>query len=267
MIGLLKKINSSVGREEAVAKELSRLRSLPRYSSGQSNVFGFPMQFSDACTFVVGGREIFQREVYRFEAKRSDLRILDCGANIGMASVYFKRAFPGARVTCFEPDPTLAEIATKNLRANGFTDIDVHAKAVWTADGEVFFEPEGGFSGRIIEDGERRDSEVARIPCVRLRDLLGEPIDFLKLDVEGAEVSILRDCRGYFKNVSRLFVEYHSRVDRPQELGEVLEILKDAGFRYHLKGDFVRRQPFVDRDLMLDWDMTVNIFGEKEEGN
>ena len=49
-------------------------------------------------------------------------RILDCGANVGLASLFFRRLYPQARITAFEADPALFAILEANLDANGRTN-------------------------------------------------------------------------------------------------------------------------------------------------
>ena len=65
----------------------------------------------------------------------------------------------------------------------------------------------------------------------RLRNLLERKVQLLKLDIEGAELEVLRDCGARLQNVERLFVEHHSFLGRPQQLGEFFGILEAAGFR------------------------------------
>ena len=67
--------------------------------------------------------------------------------------------------------------------------------------------------------------EKNNVRCVRLNDLLNEEIDFLKIDIEGAELPVLKDCSDNLKNVKNLFVEYHGKYDEMFKLNEILEIL------------------------------------------
>ena len=64
-------------------------------------------------------------------------RILDCGANVGLASLFFKRRYPAARITAFEADPALFAILDANLRANGAADVEARHAALWTSTGTV----------------------------------------------------------------------------------------------------------------------------------
>jgi hypothetical protein len=111
--------------------------------------------------------------------------------------------------------------------------------------------------------GDDKDGPLRKVQAVRLRPhLAGKPVDLLKIDIEGAETLVLKDCADLLSNVERLFVEYHSFGDRPQTLHEVLAILSDAGFRVYVSSAG-SAQPFVRRESYLGMDMQLNIFAMK----
>jgi hypothetical protein len=131
-------------------------------------------------------------------------------------------------------------------------------KAVWIHDGGVEFEVEGGDAGAIRD--EAASSELLSVPTIRLRDLLDDPIDLLKLDIEGAETEVLIDCTGALTNVERLFVEYHSFAEEEQRLDALINVLQEAGFRLHLHPELVADRPFVERPYHAGMDHRLNIF-------
>jgi hypothetical protein len=90
-----------------------------------------------------------------------------------------------------------------------------------------------------------------------------EKIDLLKLDIEGAEFSVLRDCRDMLCNVEHLFVEYHSFTDKDQDLPELLGLLTASGFRLHLQPVSFSERPFLRRHSYLGMDMQVNVFASR----
>ena len=69
-------------------------------------------------------------------------------------------------------------------------------------------------------------------PAVRLRDEIAKrPVDFLKLDIEGAENSVLFDIEDQLATIDHLFFEYHSNPSKPQLLGDMLNLMTRQGFR------------------------------------
>ena len=60
-----------------------------------------------------------------------------------------------------------------------------------------------------LKQAKGEDDPKTTVTCVRLKDLLDDDIDFLKIDIEGAEYAVLKDCSDDLTNVKNLFVEYH----------------------------------------------------------
>lgn len=238
--------------------EIRRLRALPRRVAGESMVTGALLQYPDAASLVSMYEEIFDRKVYAFYAEGNAPRILDCGANIGLSAIWLKKHHPGAKITAFEADAEIAGLLRKNLASAGIGDVEVIEAAVWDADGEVSFQAEGADAGRAGDGG-------TNVRAVALGPYLLEPVDFLKMDIEGAELRVLRSCREGLRNVRHLFVEYHSFAGQKQELPELLEILTEAGFRYVMRTAFASQYPFVRSSVHLGMDLQMNIFAFRPE--
>ncbi len=87
-------------------------------------------------------------------------------------------------------------------------------------------------------------------------------MDLLKIDIEGAETVVLEECKNLLQNVERIFVEYHSYVDKDQTLHYLLQILSDIGFRYNVQSTGVfSPNPFLQINTYYDIDLQLNIFG------
>ena len=118
--------------------------------------------------------------------------------------------------------------------------------------------------GGSIENTYKKQ-RPAIVETVRLADYLTQKTDMLKLDIEGAEYTVLKDCSHLLKHVENLFVEYHSYINKEQHLDDILHILKSNGFRYHLKESYSRKSPFTDRNLICEnMEMAINIFAYRK---
>ena len=84
----------------------------------------------------------------------------------------------------------------------------------------------------------------------------------LKLDVEGAESAILKDCQEFIRKdwIRHLFFEYHSHDAESQTLHELLALLSSGGYRYHILPAYVRKRPFVDRRILAGMDLQLNVY-------
>lgn len=213
----------------------------------------------DYKSYLLGKNELFKEQVYKFIADKKDPYIIDCGSNIGMSIIYFKSLYPDATIVGFEADPYIFTFLEKNIHSYNLTGVTINNKAVWNASGEeLSFLAEGGAGGRLQSASD--EHKFIKVKTARLKDYLTREIDFLKIDIEGAEYKVLADCADSLLQVKNLFIEYHSMADTPQNLHLILKIVSDAGFRYHIKKAYVTRFPFVERKLNFGMDLQLNVF-------
>lgn len=236
---------------------------MPRYNATETTLLGETVRLVDAASFLAAYHHIFGDEIYRFPTNSDIPLILDCGANIGLGVIYWKRLYPSSRVIAFEPDPQVFQALSWNCERWGITNTQLFNQAVWTHNGPVAFHSEGADSGRV-EVAFADDREPTQVVATRLCDFLNQPIDLLKLDIEGAEAHVLNDCQDHLSCVSNLFVEYHSFVNREQPLDEILRILKNSGFRLHITAELATRSPFVNRLDHFGIDNSLNIFAYRD---
>ncbi len=205
----------------------------PRYERGRITLAGYDLDFPDLLTLCPQWYDIFVDGSLDFQSSTAAPRILDCGANVGLASLYFKRRYPAARITAFEADPAIAALLEGNLRRNGAADVEVRRAAVWTGDGDVSFRAEGADAGAIDGVGLSGRGAVVRVAAVRLADVIAqEPVDLLKLDVEGAEAAVLADCELVLSGVRALILDLHEFDPARRQAPVVLDCLRAAGFDY-----------------------------------
>ena len=142
----------------------------------------------------------------------------DLGANIGFFSLMAARLVgPQGRVFSFEADPEIAKRLRENLSRNQFDDAQVVEKAVWFESTTVSFarvdpntSPDRGL-GHVSAD--RSEAGVITVEAVSLDQFVAaNPApDFLKCDVEGAEVAVFQGATNVLlKKRPVLLVEMHS---------------------------------------------------------
>ncbi len=240
-----------------------KLKLTPRFNPLSLPFAGKRLYVPDSAGFMGCYQEIFVEEVYRFPNTSPSPFIIDCGSNIGVSVIWFKQNYPQAKVIAFEPDKEIFNALKQNVERFGFTDIELNNKAIWISNDELSFVSEGGLSGKISDTGSNA-SNIIRVRAQRLKDYLNRPVDFLKIDIEGAEYEVLKDCKEELKNVKYLFVEYHSAENQDQKLDEILQILTSAGLRYHIKEAYTSEKPFMSRPAMVGMDLQLNIFAYRD---
>ncbi len=223
----------------------------------------YKIAFRDSPVFLVSVNELFVNEFYKFRPETDRPKIIDCGSYIGTSILYFKVNYPNAIVNGFEPDETNFSLVEENLKNWNFPDTRVTNAAIWINNGSISFHAKGSMASKI-ETGANHDGDKKTVTCVRLRDLLNEEIDFLKIDIEGAEYEVLKDCEENLGFVKNLFVEYHGIYSEMYKLNEILGILERNKFKYYIKeGSPVYAKPFWDRNKVGDYDIILNIFAFK----
>lgn len=247
------------------AGELYRLK-YSREKISESVLFGKRIHITDAFWFLHSLKELFEEETYKFESANPAPVILDCGANMGLSTIYFKQLFPQAKIIAFEPDAAIAAMMKQNLAVFGYNDVTIEQKAVWVANTTLEFNASGGLGGTLAAPhSEAAPGNIITVGAVRLRNYLEQKVDFLKIDIEGAEVTVLKDCADRLTNVERLFVEYHSTPGQEQELDVLLTIVKSAGFRIYIKDAWNNLPyPFLHNHYKPFYDLQLNIFAYRE---
>lgn len=246
---------------------ISKIKNIPRYTPGRAKTRIGIIEFVDLDTFHSGLKEIFVDEIYKIKKFSSkNPVVIDCGANIGLASIYFSKLY-SANVYAYEADPAIFECLNKNVHNLSLQEkIFTFNKAVWINDQDVEFDVECGYSGQIKKDGHELVKKTIRVPSIRLRKIISDfdHIDFLKIDIEGAENQAIIDCAGILNNIDYIFIEWHSYARYPQMLGDILNLLKMEGFRYHIRDAFTSKTPFVKVEKMCGMDLQLNIFAFKD---
>lgn len=237
-----------------------KLQQLKLQLSGKSNsinLFGSRIYFTTPLEFLHGVREIFVDEIYKQSLPAKPL-VIDCGANIGLSIIYMKQCYPQARIIGFEPDDTNFKLLEQNIRSFAYPDVSIRKEAVWVEDTELHFADTGSMSSRIEESS---GSTTKKVKAIRLKDLLAEPVDFLKIDIEGAEYAVLKDIREKLPLVKNMFLEYHGNFDQSRELTDIFGWLSEQGFSYYIKeASNVYHTPFERGRRVSGYDVQLNIF-------
>lgn len=177
--------------------------------------------------------EIFKREDYRLPIQKSlssAAVVVDLGANIGLASVFFQQNyFPNARFILVEPSPKNLAVLGENT-VSALQNAEIAPVAISNKQGMVKIDDhEVGFNVHILPKrnentkGANVGDNLAEIPNPKseihkvialtmsklLEDLHIKRIDLLKIDIEGAEKAVLADAKAWLPKVDMLIVELH----------------------------------------------------------
>jgi FkbM family methyltransferase len=193
--------------------------------------------------------ELFFDDHYTSPMWRSNQRVLDLGANIGMLPIWLQAN--GMRPSVYvgvEPDPVTASLLRQQVARLPFEHPPhIVQAAVGDADREVRFVTQGNsMSHRVGDDGDL---------SVRMRpvgDLLDEAdldeVDIMKLDVEGGEREVVADAGRWASRVAAIACELHDGMD-----GAWLnQHLRPHGYRVFDYGDYIISNHAALREDMFE---------------
>lgn len=158
--------------------------------------------------------------------------VLDLGANVGLYSLLFaKLVGPSGSVLAFEPGPKSFKLLERNIKENGYKNIQAENSAVTDYSGaiDLFVCPTGESDNRVSGAIDYRNNwERVSVPCVAMDDYLaGRKIDLVKMDIQGSEFAALRGMRDTLRNPSiKIAMEFSPELidDKPAFFSFVREV-------------------------------------------
>ncbi|HEX3969467.1 MAG TPA: FkbM family methyltransferase [Edaphobacter sp.] len=159
------------------------------------------------------------RNEYKFDVNRDPEFIVDAGANIGLASVYFANQFPNARILAIEPEKENFEVLLKNVEP--YPNVQPVLGALWSERAEVEVVDRGlgnwGFmiesspNGQVSPSSGQQKVEGMTVDMILDRYNVQE-ISILKMDIEGAELEVFRNSSSWINRVDSLIIELHEHM-------------------------------------------------------
>ena len=226
-----------------------------------TNYMDFKIYTHDKACVKRAHKQIFENHVYNFNSKTEAPYIIDAGANIGLAVLYWKKKYPKAKIIAFEPSKLAFASLLANVKENHLTDVTCINKALSDSKGVQSFTTNEIISGSLVTE---KNLEINyEVEITTLGEYLSTEVNFLKIDIEGAEKFIFKDIKENINNLNHVFLEYHSFVNEQQYLSKYLELFEKNSLRYFIEDEYKRNNHFVDEKISLNQDMQLNIWAKK----
>lgn len=165
---------------------------------------------------------------------RSNPVILDLGSNIGLTVAHLKNQYPLATIIGYEMNQENYLLAVANTQK--YPDVQIVNTAVWIEDATVSYATEANSdSYSIVSQTEKsRIGQQITVPCLQLSTIFKnhdlDYVDYLKMDIEGAEESILRAADlSWMQKVGAMNIEMH--LDKEDDLTHFISIITQQGFK------------------------------------
>ena len=242
----------------ALHRFAGKLARLSRHTRCKVEYEGIVIELCDGPSFLSAWDEIFVNKIYEVPVRTGEIPVLvDAGANIGLAALFWKRTYGNFHYLGFEPDPTIAACCRRNLASWG-VEGRLEELALAKSEGSRNFQPDGADGGHL-SDADGGANPGVFVKAGRLSQRLPEQVDLLKIDVEGAEAEVLEDILPCLPRVRNLFVEWHSR-SGANGLGRVITHLEEAGFNCHVQVAVGQGQPFMRPEVAGAFFQNLNLY-------
>jgi FkbM family methyltransferase len=231
-----------------------RLHLLVRHAERNCEVQGHQMILDEKDSLGLLGNgcyEPFETDLVAAHVKKGDV-VLDIGANIGYYTLLFARQVgETGRVFAFEPDPVNFSLLKRNVQRNGYRNVELIQKAVAAQTGTLplYLSDDNRGDHRVYDSHDGRPS--IEIEAVSLDDFFkdfGGRIDFIKMDIQGAEGGALRGMAGLLRKHSsvKLLTEFWPVGLHRSGLGaaQFIRMIQQHDFEmYHVNEEAKRLEP------------------------
>jgi FkbM family methyltransferase len=209
----------------------------PGRQPDRERLFEWIVSIGNYSDFVYLFEEIFISQSYRASINSPAPVIVDAGANIGLATLYFKMQFPDARIYCVEPEPNAYACLERNVFGNGLANVFLFNRALGNRVSKMEFHFSPFRPASPLAGASRPMGGSIMVDVVPLSSLVDGTVDLIKLDVEGAETEVIKDVvdSGVIDAVEVIILEYHHHLGGDDDhMSQVLALLENAGFGYQV---------------------------------
>jgi len=172
--------------------------------------------------------------------EQSDATFYDIGANIGFFSLLHAQESTEEAVTvAFEPLPRNVERLKRNKRLNPLLDFELLETGLSDQDGQATLSVsenhpgEASLTGRNVTNDSLDEVTIPISTVDEVSELLPERPDVVKIDVEGAEIDVLRGMESILdRDQPDILLELHPELiaEKGDEVAELREILRENGY-------------------------------------
>jgi FkbM family methyltransferase len=197
-----------------------------------------------ATTDVSCFEKVFIYNEYNSPFEHSPEVIVDAGANVGMATLYFANRYPAARILAIEPEPKNFELLKKNCA--GLSNVMLMQAGLWPVHRRLTICDDGAGEWAYSVTEQSATESTNEVSAITMEDILRKlavsGIDLLKLDIEGSERELFStDAGAWLNRVEYIVIELHDRY-RPGCAKAFYSALATRDFLQEIRGEniFIR---------------------------
>ncbi len=186
-------------------------------------------------------RNIFLYKEYPIFQNYQPGVIIDAGANIGLATVYFMNYYPNSVIYAIEPDKSNCEVFEKNVQP--YSNITLLNGALLDEKNlpvRIINQNDNKYSFIICKECDGNTSNNNSIISFSINQLIQKygisKIDLLKLDIEGSEKDVFTNNLEWLKVTDNILMELHEHI-REGCSSALIKAIADQNFKISFKGE------------------------------
>ncbi|MGD8842654.1 MAG: FkbM family methyltransferase [Gammaproteobacteria bacterium] len=155
--------------------------------------------------------EVFLLDEYSFDIPVEPRLILDIGANVGYASVFFAEKYPAARIIAVEPETS--NIRQLKMNTAGYPNVRVVEAGIWNRNACLtLVDADAKSSDFQLRECLPGEEGIKAVTVEHLMELAGtDHADIVKIDIEGGEKELFARNVDWLGKVDTLVIELHDR--------------------------------------------------------
>jgi FkbM family methyltransferase len=206
--------------------------------------------------------EFFKSEI------REDDTIFDIGGHIGLNAVLFAKLAPKGKIFVFEPAPNTFNIISKTLGINNLQHrVTVTQQAVSNKSGSTFFYMAdtnlADNANSLIHHRTDKKLKKIEVQLTTIDEFIKansiQKVDFIKMDVEGAELDALKGgiaCLKKHKPKMTLGLHPQPIKQKGDSLEEIYDLLIDCNYVIKLNNKVLDKKTFCSYEVIFDVQLT-----------
>jgi len=219
MIRELKRYRTILGYRGVLCALRARIASSVVYCAVRRDDCRHPFRLRIPSSDVPTYQQVFLQREYEFETSEEPKVIVDAGANIGLATIYFANRYPGAKIISLEPEHGNFALLRKNTAP--YPQVIPIQAALWNKNEEICVVDPGLGAWGFMTEGAASSERLAAKPCHTvtamtidriMNDHGLKKIDILKIDIEGAEKEVFSNTASWIGKVDAIIIELHERM-------------------------------------------------------
>jgi FkbM family methyltransferase len=165
--------------------------------------------------------------------------IVDAGANVGMATLFFAHHYPHAKIIAIEPEPANFDLLRQNC--DDLPNVSLIRAALWPEACDLAIENPSAEAWAFTIAKHSAHETSKKISAITIDDILkqahADRIDLLKLDVEGSEFQLFSNgAELWIGKIGMIAIELHDRF-RPGCAQAFYSVITKQKFRQEVKGE------------------------------